>query len=185
MSQAFRALKSSLLLSLACVVTPPAVAQGASNYPEQQVEIIVPYAPGGGTDAMARLFAIEAGRITGKTWVVVNREGAGGVVGFTQLSRAKADGHVLAFSPSSPLTNAPFLNPQMPFKNEAIQPICLVFENVFAIAVRNESPYKNLQELVAAAKAKPKGLSYGHAGVGSAGPPPHADSLHPASYCLH
>ena len=118
---------------------------------------------------MARLFALEAGRLTDSTWTVMNREGAGGVVGFTALARAKPDGYTLAFSPSSPMTNAPFVNAQMPFKNESIRPVCLVFENVFAIAVRNESPFKNLQELVAAAKSRPQGLSYGHAGVGSAG----------------
>jgi len=171
MSSRRLALKTSFLLPLAWMLAAaPAAAQSpAANYPERQVELIVPYAAGGGTDAMARVFATEATRITGRSWVVVNRDGGGGVVGFTNLATAKPDGYTLAFSPSSPVTNAPFLNPSMPFKNEQIQPVCLVFENVFAISVRNESPFKNLRELVAASKADPKGLSYGHAGVGSAG----------------
>ncbi len=169
MSLTVRALKTSLLLPLAWMLASPAAAQTAASYPERQVEIIVPYAAGGGTDAMARVFAVEAARITGKNWVTVNRDGGGGVVGFTNLAAAKPDGYTLAFSPSSPMTNAPFLNPNMPFKNDQIQPICLVFENVFAISVRNESPFKNLRDLVAASKSDAKGLSYGHAGVGSAG----------------
>jgi tripartite-type tricarboxylate transporter receptor subunit TctC len=143
------------------------VALAQDKYPQRPVEVILPYAAGGGVDAMGRAFAREAAQLTGHSWAVVNRDGGAGVIGFAALSRAPADGHTLVFSPASPLTNAPFLTKAMPFRNEQIEPVCQVFENVFAIAVRQDSPIKSLQELIAQAKAQPGKLSYGHAGAGS------------------
>jgi tripartite-type tricarboxylate transporter receptor subunit TctC len=141
---------------------------GAQDKPNSRnVEIILPYAASGGVDVMGRAFAREASQLTGQSWVVVNRDGGAGVVGFTALSRAPADGHTLVFSPASPLTNAPFLMKSMPFRHEQIEPVCQVFENVFTIAVRQDSPIKSMQDLVARAKAAPGTLSYGHAGNGS------------------
>jgi tripartite-type tricarboxylate transporter receptor subunit TctC len=139
----------------------------AQPYPAKNVELILPYAAGGGVDAMARAFAREATRITGQNWIVVNRDGAGGVVGFTALAHAAPDGYTLAFSPASPLVNSPFVMKEMPFRNEQIEPLCQIFENVFAIAVRPDSPIKSMEDLVARARANPGKLSYGHAGTGS------------------
>lgn len=133
----------------------------------RNVEVILPYAAGGGVDAMGRAFAREASQLTGQSWVVVNRDGGAGTIGFTALSRAAADGHTLVFSPASPLTNSPFLMKTMPYRNDQIEPVCQVFENVFTIAVRQDSPIKSMQDLVARAKAAPGTLSYGHAGNGS------------------
>lgn len=139
----------------------------AQTYPSSPVEIILPYSAGGGVDVMARAFAREASRDTSQQWVVVNREGGGGVVGFTNLSRAKADGSTIMFSPASPLTNSPFVNSKLPFKAADIEPVCQVFENVFAIAVREESPIRTMTQLLAMASANPGGVSYGHAGPAS------------------
>jgi tripartite-type tricarboxylate transporter receptor subunit TctC len=96
-------LKNLLAGVLLALGSAAACAQGA--YPSRNVEVILPYATGGGADAMARAFAREASRLTGQTWVVVNRDGAAGVVGFTALSRATPDGYTLVFSPASPLVN--------------------------------------------------------------------------------
>lgn len=149
-----------------CALAFASAAQ-AQTYPSKNVEVILPYAAGGGVDAMARAFAREASRVIGQNWIVVNRDGAGGVVGFTALSRATPDGYTLAFSPASPMVNSPFVVKDMPFRNEQIEPLCQIFENVFSIAVRQESPIKSMQELVAKAKAEPGKISYGHAGAGS------------------
>ena len=153
--------------ALMALLTSGAGAQTAPAYPAHPVEIILPYSAGGGVDAMARAFAREAARDTSQQWVVNNREGAGGVVGFTALARAKPDGKVIMFSPASPLTNSPFVNPNLPFKASEIEPVCQVFENVFAIAVREESPIRSLTELLARGQANPGGVSYGHAGPAS------------------
>lgn len=150
---------------LACGCLTGALAQ--EQYPSKHVEVIVPYAAGGGVDAMARSFAREAAQITGQSWSVVNRDGGGGLVGFTALANAAPDGYKVMFSPASALTNAPFVTKTMPFRPEQVEPVCQVFENVFAIAVRPESPMRSLQDLVTRAKAEPGKLSYGHAGPAS------------------
>lgn len=158
----------ALLFALALTLQPPAVqAQAASAPAGRGVEVIVPYAAGGGVSAMARGFAAEAARATGQQWVVLNKEGGGGIVGFAALAQARADGATIVFSPASPLTNSPFINARMPFKGEQIEPVCQVFENVFAIAVRPDSPLQTLADLVARAKANPGAVSYGHAGPAS------------------
>jgi tripartite-type tricarboxylate transporter receptor subunit TctC len=158
-------------LSAACGVLlaagMPAMAQSPATYPSRSVEVILPYAAGGGVDLMSRAFAREASQITSQQWVVVNRPGGGGVVGFTNLANAAPDGYTTVFSPASALTNSPFVVSKMPFKNEQIEPVCQVFENVFAIAVKSNSPVKSLAELVARAKAAPGTVTYGHAGPGS------------------
>ena len=161
-----RRTRSFLSSALCVVVANGALAQGAA-YPAQTVQIILPYAAGGGVDAMARLFAREASSDTAQQWVVANREGAGGVVGFAALARAKPDGYTVVFSPASPLTNSPFINANMPFKAEEIEPVCQVFENVFAIAVKEDSPIRSVADLLARAQANPGGVSYGHAGPAS------------------
>jgi tripartite-type tricarboxylate transporter receptor subunit TctC len=134
---------------------------------KRNVEVILPYAAGGGVDAIGRAFAREASQITGQNWVVVNRDGGAGTIGFTALTRAAPDGQTLVFSPASALTNSPFLMKTMPFRHDQVEPVCQVFENVFTLAVRPESPIKTMQELVARAKAAPGTISYGHAGNGS------------------
>jgi tripartite-type tricarboxylate transporter receptor subunit TctC len=148
------------MLALCCVVN-------AHAQDKRHVEVILPYAAGGGVDAIGRAFAREASLLTGQNWVVVNRDGGAGVIGFTALTRAAPDGNTLVFSPASAMTNSPFLMKTMPFRNEQIEPVCQVFENVFTLAVRQESPFKSMQDLVARAKAAPGTISYGHAGNGS------------------
>jgi tripartite-type tricarboxylate transporter receptor subunit TctC len=152
-----------------CVLFSAALcaSAGAQEAKPRTVSLILPYAAGGGVDLMGRAFAKEASRISGQSWVVVNRDGAAGVIGFTALSKAATDGATLVFAPASALTNAPFLTKAMPYKNEQIEPVCQVFENVFAIAVKPDSPIKSMQDLIAQAKASPGKLSYGHAGAGS------------------
>jgi tripartite-type tricarboxylate transporter receptor subunit TctC len=137
------------------------------RWPNRPVEVIVPYAAGGGVDAMARAFAREAARLGPQPWAVVNRDGGGGLVGFNTLAHAAPDGYTIVFSPASALTNAPFVTRSMPFRAEQVEPVCQVFENVFALAVRQDSPIRSLQDLVARAKAEPGKLSYGHAGPAS------------------
>lgn len=151
----------------AFLVCSCAMVSAQDKSSQRNVEVILPYAAGGGVDAMGRAFAREASQLTGQSWVVVNRDGGAGTIGFTALSRAAADGHTLVFSPASPLTNSPFLMKTMPYRNDQIEPVCQVFENVFTIAVRQDSPIKSMQDLVARAKAAPGTLSYGHAGNGS------------------
>lgn len=160
--------RSTLLLALAgsaAILAAPVHAQQRPG--DRTVEVILPYAAGGGVDAMGRAFTREAGRITGGNWVLMNKDGAAGMLGFAALTNAAPDGHTLVFSPASPLVIAPYVAKSMPFKPDRVEPVCQVFENVFAIAVKADSPIQSMQDLVARAKAQPGKLSYGHAGTGS------------------
>lgn len=163
----FRRLLFSVMLgvALAPLAAMPTYAQ--QRFPSRNVEVILPYAAGGGVDAMGRAFSREAARVAGGSWAVINRDGAAGILGFAALTNSKPDGHTLVFAPASPLVISPYVTKNMPFKPEQVQPVCQVFENVFAIAVKSDSPIKSMQDLVARAKADPGKLSYGHAGTGS------------------
>lgn len=160
--------KALTAIALAAALLPGmSVAKSNDTYPNTRVEVILPYSAGGGVDSMARAFSAEASKLTHQTWVVVNRPGAGGTVGFSALAHAHPNGYTIVFSPASALTNAPFLVNKMPFDADAIQPICQVFENVFALAVTPDSPITSIQDLIKKAKANPGSISYGHAGPGS------------------
>jgi tripartite-type tricarboxylate transporter receptor subunit TctC len=153
--------------ALALALCAPGAALAQDRFPARNIEVILPYAVGGGVDAMGRAFAREASKLTGVQWVVVNRDGAGGMLGFAALANAHPDGYTLVFSPASPLVISPYVTKSMPFRVDKIEPVCQVFENVFTIAVRQDSSIKSMQDLIARAKAEPGKLSYGHAGAGS------------------
>lgn len=149
-----------------CALTLAAAAS-AQDYPARDLELIVPYSAGGSVDAMARSFAQAFGTSVGRQVVVQNRDGAGGTIGVGAVAGARPDGYTILFSPSSPLTQAPYLMGRVPYDVADIVPVCQLFENPFVIAVRDDSPLKTLPDLLAAAKARPGAVSYGHAGLGS------------------
>jgi tripartite-type tricarboxylate transporter receptor subunit TctC len=158
-----------LRTALVVLATASGLASAQSDFPSRTIDVIVPYASGGGVSNMARAFAVEATKEMGQNWVIVNRDGAGGVVGFSALAKARPDGYTIAFSPASPMTNVPFINANMPFRNDQVEPVCKIFENIFAIAVRPESPLRSLADVLARAKSAPGAVSYGHGGPASVG----------------
>ena len=140
----------------------------AQNYPTKVIRMIVPLAPGGTGDTLARTVGEEMGKILGTNVVIDNRPGAGGLIGTQTVAAAAPDGYTLInVSPSH------VINPAL-YTGKTYDPI-RDFEPVFHIAntyqiiVAHPSlPAKNLKELIAAAKASPGKLSYGSAGTGSA-----------------
>ena len=156
-------MRSLIVVLLACAGS----AFPQERYPDRPVQVVLPYAAGGGVDAMGRAFSAELGRILGQSFVLVNRDGAAGTIGFGAVAAAKPDGYTLAFSPSTPITNSPHVMRNLSYGFESFVPVCQVFENVFAVAVTQASPYKTLGELVDAARAQPGKLTYGHAGLGT------------------
>ena len=156
-------MRSLIVVLLACAGS----AFPQERYPDRPVQVVLPYAAGGGVDAMGRAFSAELGRILGQSFVLVNRDGAAGTIGFGAVAAAKPDGYTLAFSPSTPITNSPHVMKNLSYGFESFVPVCQVFENVFAVAVTQASPYKTLGELVDAARAQPGKLTYGHAGLGT------------------
>ncbi len=134
--------------------------------PDRPVTILNPYAAGSTTDQLARALAAGMAPRLGQPVVVVNRDGAAGGVGTAQAARAAQDGHYLLFIPAVVLSVLPARG-EVGFTAASFTPICQSFENAMAIAVRPESPFTTLAELIAAARARPGALSYGHQGVAS------------------
>jgi tripartite-type tricarboxylate transporter receptor subunit TctC len=143
------------------------LAFAESAFPEKPVHIFVPYAPGGGVDVLARTLGDAVSRQWGQSIVIENRPGAGGVVASQALASATPDGYTLIVVASGHATN-PFLYPKLPydtFKN--FTPISLLASSANILLVRADSPFKTLSDVIAQAKAKPGGLSFGHSGNGT------------------
>ncbi len=157
----------SIGTALALVMALCATAAAQQKYPSRNIDLIIPFAVGGGVDLIARAMGASLGEQLGQTVVAVNRDGAAGTLGFTQLAGAAPDGHVLAFSPSTPIANAPYLIKGVRYTADSFEYICQVFENVFTIAVGPNSKFRTAKDLLDAANSKPEGLTFGHAGIGS------------------
>ena len=157
----FARLAAVSALSLAFVV--PVAAQ--QKYPSRNIDLIIPFAVGGGVDLIGRAIGASLGEQLSTNVVVINRDGAAGTLGFGQLANAAPDGHTLGFGPSTPIANAPYLVKGVRYNVESFDYICQVFENVFTIAVGPNSKFKTAKELFAA--GADKSLTFGHAGLGS------------------
>jgi tripartite-type tricarboxylate transporter receptor subunit TctC len=155
-----RALLATTLLAA------PAVAQ---EIPGRTITLVVPFSTGTVMDIMARAFAepFRQAMGGGHNVVILNREGAGGAIGAASIAQARPDGATIAFAPSGMLTVQPILQPTLPYRFEAFEAICQTFENIFVLAVNARSPHADLRAFIAAARARPETLSFGHAGNGT------------------
>ena len=93
----------SVVLGVAFVAGCSINAIAQDKYPSQPVTAIVPFTAGGGVDILSRALAAEFGKLLGQTFIVVNRDGAAGTIGFAQLAQAKPDGYTIAISPATPM----------------------------------------------------------------------------------
>src|SRR6266481_5318974 len=155
---------------VAAAVAMSAAGGGAaaqSPFPSKPVHIFVPYAAGGGVDILARTLGDVVSRQWGQTVVVENRPGAGGVVASQALVQSPPDGYALIMVASGHATN-PFLYPKIPYDTfKDFTPISLLASSPNILLVRKDSPFKNISEVIAEAKAKPGTLSVAHAGTGT------------------
>jgi tripartite-type tricarboxylate transporter receptor subunit TctC len=147
----------------------PAGAQPA-QYPSRSIRLVVPSAPGGGTDIIARLIAQGLTDSWGQTVVVDNRGGAGGIAGVTIVAKqSAADGHTMLLGSIGHLTFAPAIQRDLGYDPQKdLTPISLAAVQPFVVAATNSLPVKSIQELVVLAKSKPRSISYGSGGSGSA-----------------
>lgn len=160
----------SVAIAACALVGAPhlARAQGADAWPTRTVRLIVPYAAGGYADTRARLIAEQLGKALGQPVIVDNRGGAGGVTGTDAIAKA-TDGHTFGFGSPGPLVTNPMLMKKMPYDAKtALKPIILIEEAPLFLTTALNQPFKNVQELVAFAKAKPGELTFGSSGVGGA-----------------
>jgi tripartite-type tricarboxylate transporter receptor subunit TctC len=145
-------------------------AVGAGGYPSKSIRLVVPSAPGGGTDIIARLIAQGLTESWGQTVVVDNRGGAGGIAGLTIVARQSApDGYTMVLGSVGHLTFAPAIERNLAYDPQKdLSPITLAAVQPFVVAVSNSLPAKSIKELVALAKARPGTISYGSGGSGAA-----------------
>jgi len=145
-----------------------AATAGAQSWPQKPVRFIVPFPPGGATDISARLLGQELQDMWGQTVVIENRGGAGGGVGAAEAARAAADGYTLFFPSGSVVTANQHIYAKMAYDPEKdFVPVTKVVSGPQVLVVPAASPYKSVAELIAAAKANPGKLTFGHAGIGS------------------
>ncbi len=155
-----------LFLTLACLLW--AGGSQAQDYPKSPVQIVIPFGPGGLTDILWRSVSDFVGNNMKGTIVLVNKPGGGGVVGSSFVANAKPDGYTLVSANSDPLTISPVFTPNVPYNPEKdFTYIAKLAAVAFIVGVRDDSPFKTLEDLVAFAKANPKKLKSAVMGVGS------------------
>lgn len=154
-----------ILIGLAVAVAAPAAR--AQEYPTKPIRIIVSYAPGGGTDVIARVLARKLNEAWGQAVIVENRPGAGGNIGTETVAKAAPDGYTLSLVPSSHAI-APLFYARLPFDVfKDFTFITLVASGPNIVVVNPSVPVKSIAELVSLAKEKPGELAFASAGVGS------------------
>jgi tripartite-type tricarboxylate transporter receptor subunit TctC len=152
-------------LLLAAIFTPSCVS--AQTYPAKPIRMIVPFAPGGGSDLVGRVVAQRLSAALGQQVVVENRAGAGGRIGTELAARAPADGYTLLFATSSVMVTAPALYPKLPFDMPRdFAPISLVASTAYVLVVHPSVPARSVRDFIAIAKKAPDKLSYASSGPG-------------------
>jgi tripartite-type tricarboxylate transporter receptor subunit TctC len=154
-----------LMIVAAAAAAVPAVAQ---SYPARPVRIVVPFAPGGATDIVTRIVAQRLTDAWGQTVVVDNRAGAGGNIGADIVAKAVGDGYTILMTSGSIVTANPHMYRKMTFNpSRDLAAVTNVASGPQALVVNPAMPAKTLKEFIALAKAKPKSVNFGSAGVGT------------------
>jgi len=139
----------------------------ADDYPTHPIRLIVPFAPGGAVDPIARLISSPLGERLGKPIVIFDRGGAGGSIGMDEVAKSQADGYTLLLDHSG-MTYMPGLYRKLSFDPvRDFDGIITAVAGFYVLAVNNDLPVKSVAELIAYAKANPGKLAYGSAGIGS------------------
>jgi tripartite-type tricarboxylate transporter receptor subunit TctC len=140
----------------------------AQNYPTKPIKVIVPYAPGGNTDVVARIVLEHMGRTLGQQLIVENVGGAGGTTGSARAAQAAPDGYTLLVGQMGTHGAAPALYPSLPYKPLTdFEHVSQLSDTPIAIFGKKALPANTLQELIALVRADPSKLNNGHGGVGS------------------
>jgi tripartite-type tricarboxylate transporter receptor subunit TctC len=157
---------AGLLTFLALAIAPLAHAQ--DDYPNRTVRIIVPFAPGGSTDVVARILADKLGTELKQSFVVENRSGAGGNIGADAVAKASPDGYTLLMGTTGVLAINKYLYKEMSFDPERdLVPVSYTSLITNILVVNPQVPAKTVGELVALARAKPGSLTFASSGAGS------------------
>lgn len=150
-----------------CAALATGAARAQEAFPTRPIQIVNPYPAGGATDLMARALATGLSQRLGQPVVVVNRDGAAGAVGSALVARSAPDGYTLVFVPALALSVLPITQPGSGLHAGSLRPVCQMFSNAQAIAVRQDSRFTSLADLAAAARAAPGRITYGTLGPAS------------------
>lgn len=157
----------AVVVATASLATAPAPAHAQDKYPNRPIRMLVGYTAGGGPDIVARLVAPKLTALLGQQVVVDNRPGAGGSIAEDIVSKASPDGYTI-LACSNSLSINPFLYEKLPYNAQRdLAPVSLTGISAQVLIVRPVFAPKTVAELVAAAKAKPGGFTYGSSGIGS------------------
>jgi tripartite-type tricarboxylate transporter receptor subunit TctC len=141
--------------------------QAQNRYPDKPVNIIVPFAPGGGNDLVSRLISEPLGEILKQSVIVVNKAGAGGSIGTSYVAKAAPDGYNLVMANNSNVTYPDIekLTAKKPsYEMSQLEPLAMLSNDPLFLVVRSDSPFKTAAELVKAAQAKPNSIDYASSG---------------------
>jgi tripartite-type tricarboxylate transporter receptor subunit TctC len=159
--------RTAVLGALAVPLAAPSAR--AANYPTHPIRLVVPYAPGGGADAVARIIAKLAGAGMGQSIVVENKGGAGSIVGTDLVAKAAPDGYTLLLGQSGPISINPAVYKSLPYDPvKELVPISMTNSYPYVLVINSKTPAKDLKEFVALAKEKAGAFNYGTTGVGAA-----------------
>jgi tripartite-type tricarboxylate transporter receptor subunit TctC len=138
-----------------------------ANYPVKPIRFVVPFAPGGGTDLIARTLGAEMSKDLGQPVIVENKPGGGTMIGTDNVAKSAPDGYSVVVASFAHAIN-PALQPKLPYgSNKAFAPVVLIGRGPNVLVVRADSPYKTVADLVAAARANPGKLTYASQGTGT------------------
>jgi tripartite-type tricarboxylate transporter receptor subunit TctC len=159
------------LLALMALAPCSQLAFAQAAWPAKPVRLVVPFAAGLSIDAVARMIAEQLGRSLGQPVLVDNKPGAAGIIGTTEVARAAPDGYTLILSTTSAVSLNPHIYPKQQHPYDTLKdfvPITHTTNVPFALVTAPSQPYKDLNDLIAAAKAQPGKIDYASLGAGSA-----------------
>ena len=139
----------------------------AQAFPERPIKLVVGFAPGGGTDLVARAMSPHLGKILGQTIVIENKPGAGGATAASYVAKSKPDGYTLMISSASSVLIYPALNPKIDYQLKDFEPVSQLTIAPLVLAVNKKLGVQTLPELIKMAKDSPGKLNYATSGIGS------------------